>query len=72
VGNSESRTQRILRVSSRLPRLGQAIQQEENRSRQLPEHEESNERKMKHETDTQWVNHSHPRAVGSHSEANIA
>jgi hypothetical protein len=33
VGNSESRTQRILRVSSRLPRLGQAIQQEENRGK---------------------------------------
>ena len=41
-------------------------------SRQLPEHEETNERKMKHVNDTQWVNHSHPRKVGSHSEANIA
>jgi hypothetical protein len=41
-------------------------------SRQLPEHEETNERKMKHVIDTQWVNHSHPRKAGSHSEANIA
>lgn len=41
-------------------------------SRQLPVHEETNERKMKHVNDTQWVNHSHPRKVGSRSEANIA
>ena len=41
-------------------------------SRQLPEHEETNERKMKHVIDTQWVNHTRPRKVGSRSEANIA
>jgi hypothetical protein len=34
-------------------------------SRQLPEHEEINERKMKHVIDTQWVNHSHPRRLAS-------
>ncbi len=44
----------------------------EGRSRQLPEQEETNENMMKPEIDTQWVNHSHPRKVGSHSEANIA
>jgi hypothetical protein len=27
---------------------------------------------MKHVIDAQWVNHSHPREVGSRSEANIA
>jgi hypothetical protein len=43
-----------------------------NRSRQQTAHEEINQRKMKHVIDTQWVNHSHPRKVGSHLEANIA
>ena len=47
-------------------------QKDGGRSRQLPEQEETNENKMKPEIDTQWVNHSHPRKVGSRSEANIA
>ena len=48
------------------------MKKQKGASRQLPEHEETNERKMKHVNDTQWVSHSHPRKVGSHSEANIA